>query len=440
MHRAMLLLAILVGLTVSHVPGQAIAGASCAYDPPTKTVTADVGATGSLSRDVAGAILANGSPCGAGTVSNTDAIVLVSAPSGHVTLDLAGGGFRPGATDEGDGSSEIEIDISFEPGSGSVHVLGTDGPDAISLTLSAGPGTERAYDLNADEAVHDLDVTFGAGPGIHPTIAGLGGDDTLHAGLGHDRLRFPVDVDGGDGDDSIGYLADGGSINGGDGADVLDESTASRAVRVSLGSTSDPGSVTIERFATASLVGVEHVVGGPSSDVIAGDAGRNRLRGGPGSDFISSWGGDDRIAGEDGEDVVRPGAGDDVVVGGVSPFADFVSFEGAPGPMTVDLAAHTAMGFGNDALRGIFIAVIGSSFDDVLLGDARTNILRGVGGNDRLVGRDGQDDLHGQRGNDVLLAGHGDDFLVGGKDGDRCEGGAGLHDRALSCETVNGVP
>jgi Ca2+-binding RTX toxin-like protein len=69
--------------------------------------------------------------------------------------------------------------------------------------------------------------------------------------------------------------------------------------------------------------------------------------------------------------------------------------------------------------------VVGTSFDDVLVGDDTIfNTLRGAGGDDVLIGRDGFDDLFG---------GPGDDVLRGGQGTDTCDGGPG-RDRLFGCE------
>jgi serralysin len=53
--------------------------------------------------------------------------------------------------------------------------------------------------------------------------------------------------------------------------------------------------------------------------------------------------------------------------------------------------------------------VVGSMFDDTLIGDANAN---------RLYGRDGADTLLGGGGQDVLMGGEGQDTLTGGADAD----------------------
>ncbi len=69
--------------------------------------------------------------------------------------------------------------------------------------------------------------------------------------------------------------------------------------------------------------------------------------------------------------------------------------------------------------------VVGSPYDDVLIGNAQNNFLRGLGGNDQLFGRAGDDILLGDFGNDYLEGGSGDDILIGGLGADTLRGGLG---------------
>jgi Ca2+-binding RTX toxin-like protein len=62
--------------------------------------------------------------------------------------------------------------------------------------------------------------------------------------------------------------------------------------------------------------------------------------------------------------------------------------------------------------------VIGSAFDDIILGNDVANLLSGQSGADRLEGRGGDDTLFGDLGNDILNGGLGNDSLTGGGDAD----------------------
>ena len=69
--------------------------------------------------------------------------------------------------------------------------------------------------------------------------------------------------------------------------------------------------------------------------------------------------------------------------------------------------------------------MLGSSFDDDLVGDSSSNIITGGAGNDRLGGDDGNDNLSGGDGNDQLIGGSGNDRLGGDGGNDNLTGGLG---------------
>jgi Ca2+-binding RTX toxin-like protein len=71
---------------------------------------------------------------------------------------------------------------------------------------------------------------------------------------------------------------------------------------------------------------------------------------------------------------------------------------------------------------------IGSSSNDVILGNGAVNNLRGGNGRDYIEGRAGNDKLYGNAGNDTLIGGNGSDRLVGyssGSEYDILTGGSG---------------
>ena len=69
---------------------------------------------------------------------------------------------------------------------------------------------------------------------------------------------------------------------------------------------------------TDTLIGIEHVHGGPFDDTITGDLNSNLLHGGEGNDIISSLDANDWIFGEEGDDTLNGGNGTaDLVDGGL---------------------------------------------------------------------------------------------------------------------------
>jgi hypothetical protein len=67
--------------------------------------------------------------------------------------------------------------------------------------------------------------------------------------------------------------------------------------------------------------------------------------------------------------------------------------------------------------------VIGSQYDDVLIGNSSANVLTGNDGDDVLLGTNGNDTLDGGIGRDILIGGNGQDYLDGGADDDILIGG-----------------
>ena len=190
--------------------------------------------------------------------------------------------------------------------------------------------------------------------------------------------------------------------------------------------------------------GADRIRGQGGSDLIVGFAGNDALNGGPGRDTMFGAAGRDKLRGAGGVDLLAGGIhadslldrsgiyqgfwggpGDDYIAGGQF---DYAFFTEASRGVRVDLQEGTAEGEGSDTLVGIG-AVVGSPFDDVLLGDPSANGLWGDAGDDLLDGRgntatletdetmDFADVLSGEGGNDTLIGDEGltfADFSAGG--------------------------
>ncbi|WP_276203272.1 calcium-binding protein, partial [Novosphingobium fuchskuhlense] len=102
--------------------------------------------------------------------------------------------------------------------------------------------------------------------------------------------------------------------------------------------------------------------------------------------------------GEGGNDIFMAGtdAGNDTYYGGEG--TNVVNYTGAKAALAISLATHTAFsaagdssaGIGNDGLWGIQ-TVIGSAFNDTLVGDGDANTFVGGAGNDKMAGSGGLD-------------------------------------------------
>jgi RTX calcium-binding nonapeptide repeat (4 copies) len=152
------------------------------------------------------------------TVTNTDTVVVRAGKrvaEGYLFLDFRYGLLTPGATDEGDGSSEIELEVDLDGG----EVFGrmTRGPDQVSMDFVDG---RTAVNLNAGESVDDTDLRVGARDAFF--VQGAGSGDQLYVDQTSPKTKFFQAIDGGQGED----LVQGGSgpnvLSGGFGSDVVE--------------------------------------------------------------------------------------------------------------------------------------------------------------------------------------------------------------------------
>ena len=135
-------------------------------------------------------------------------------------------------------------------------------------------------------------------------------------------------------------------------------------------------------------------------------------------EVLSGLEGNDTLEGREGQDSLRGGDG-----------FDFASYVSAPVGVTASLHSqnlNTGHAAGDDyhSVEGL----LGSAFDDVLIGDIGPNVLDGRDGNDTLTGRFGNDSLVGGLGEDTAaflqnlgqytLQDLGSRILVSGPDGD----------------------
>jgi Ca2+-binding RTX toxin-like protein len=239
----------------------------------------------------------------------------------------------------GDGIDTIEVNGAPLPEQFTVKPSPTAGRILFDrLTTPPGPfnidiGTAERLDLNAN-----------------------GGDDTLTADPGFDP-NFKLDVEGGDGNDSL---------DGGDAADLL-----------SGGGGNDR------------IVGDDNPLG--TRDEARGDAGDDTMVWNPGDDDDVNEGGDGNDTAE-----VNGASGDERFT--INPAAGRVDFDRTdPTPFSVDIGTTenllvNAAG-GNDRIKGT-----------AGLAGLIKSTLNGDDGNDRITGTDGEDALAGGKGHDLIKA------------------------------------
>ncbi len=316
-------------------------------------------------------------------------------------------------------SGNAPFEMTLDP------LAGTDiGPNTIYFTGGIaedaidGSATDRRIVATGGDGNDTLiggtpDDHFSGGRG-NDTLNGGGGNDVLNGGAGDDRVY------GGAGNDLLiaGSGAGDDTYDGGLDTDTITYASTAFGVSVDL----DAGTAVGDEVDTDTLANIDNVIGGSGRDTIVGDDKKNILRGEDGDDDLFGGPGADTLFGGDGWDLIDGGEGADFLDGGAGG-SDYVIYSYSDAGVSVSLGAGGAetIGSGGDAqgdLLSGFEAILGSDFDDVLIGNNAINNLLGGRGNDDLLGRGGRDLLVGGRGSDTLDGGADADVMKGGADDD----------------------
>jgi Ca2+-binding RTX toxin-like protein len=399
-------------------------------------------------------VTVNGAACALLNDVNAVTVDMAPSPSASLVFDLRAGPLGPGFTDEGNGSSEIEIQVVGMTAATSLFVYGGAGNDGfrVGQFLDTITGLFRGQiNMNAtlDGATPDVDVSFGGFPG-RLVLDGADGNDVLSgagAGVLFSRTyaapmflsdgRGVDQVVGGSGDDRVltnHEEADKGeSFSGGAGTDTYSTGgsyTQSAAIRLD-GLANDglncPGSACAGNNIAADF---EVVDGSPANELIVGDADPEVLIGGSGIDIIKGLGGDDTIRNQDSPRTSgRPntffgGPGDDLLyasVGAADTFLGGGGFDTVSFTMLTAGVVVTLDDLPNDGTPGMdadvaddIERIIGTGYADTITGNAADNTILGGPGPDSLFGLGGNDTLLGQGGNDNVNGGGGTDTCAQG--------------------------
>ena len=342
-----------------------------------------------------------------------------------------------------------EGDDELNGGDGNDRLIGEAGADE----MDGGSGIDEVSYQESDAGV-TVDLTEGTAEGGHAqgddisnienltgsnymdVLKGDSGANILQGLDGDDELR------GNDGNDVLEGGAGADRLNGGAGVDAVSYRDSDEGVTVDLEEGTGEGG-----HAEGDVItGIENVLGSGYDDRITGDDTANQLEGGDGDDQLRGGGGADRLEGGDGDDDLQGGGGADRLDGGEG--TDWVKYWRSDTGVTVNL--EEGSGAGGDAEGDVMMDiehVMGTSHNDVLIGDNGHNYLDGLDGNDELRGNDGDDWLTGRVGADRLDGGGGIDWVsywssdagvtVNLEDG-TAEGGHAGGDVIINVENIQG--
>ena len=276
---------------------------------------------------------------------------------------------------------------TLDGGSGNDLLNGGLGAD----TLVGGSGIDTATYIDAATGITAaLDASLAGQAGTESygdtfadieNLTGSAYADTL---IGNSGINALV---GGDGDDVLEGRGGADSLAGGNGIDSASYAQSVNAVSVSLLTGTGTGATTSESFGDT-LSNIENLTGSAYGDTLEGDANANVLDGGAGNDTLTG------------------GAGGDTLIGGDG--IDSASYAASTSGLTVALTAGLVTQTG-DAEGDTFSNVenlIGTAFNDTLVGDLSANTLNGGSGDDLLEGLSGADSLQGGTGNDTASYAH----------------------------------
>ncbi|MBX9847878.1 MAG: hypothetical protein K2X64_01190 [Rhodocyclaceae bacterium] len=254
----------------------------------------------------------------------------------------------------------------------------------VTFTVSSGGILNGGSTGTANDAAGDLLIGIQnlVGSSNNDTLVGDANDNNIQGGAGNDILQGRAGAD---------------TIDGGTGTNTASYANASTGVVTSL-ATGTHGGVTFTASGggilnggtsgTAGdaggdlLINIQDLRGSGLNDTLIGSSGNNTIEGGAGADTIDGSGGTDTIT--------YVNAGTRVISSLKAGTFGGITFTTVAGGVSNGGAAGTAGDAGGDVLTGIE-NMIGSGFNDTLVGDDSDNVLEGGAGGDTLNGQGGTD-------------------------------------------------
>ncbi|AIL66063.1 Ca2+-binding protein, RTX toxin [Rickettsiales bacterium Ac37b] len=293
-------------------------------------------------------------------------------------------------------------------------------------------------------------------------LHGMGGDDKICGGKGNDIIsggKGKNQLYGEEGNDLF-LLHEGiNNVIGGEGYNTADYSKASAGVNINLAEKQGKKSTgEIDSFVDIKgTIGSNYddiIIGDEEDNILSGNAGNDYINGGEWHDTISGGEGNNTLVGEGGNDIFLVSAGSNDIDGGngvdtinysnlrEDEYKLIIEKELEMRSSNQSLPTYALQQFNEPVLsdtKGLKIDlnlgyveksegydiftnvenIVGSHYDDIIIGDKQNNILDGF---------DGDDEIHGGEGNDMLIARRGKSKLYGDEGDDTFKVIAGTAD------------
>lgn len=381
---------------------------------------------------------------GGGNVNTVEVVMNTNS------VDLSAWAFQDWDPSGEDEFITITGDTSSETITGSIvrdNIITGFGNDTVDAGAGNDTITATGGSNNLDGGADDDLFVMTASSLVNQTVEGGLGDDTIDfSGVGGDNPTFVTgfDLDEGFSSNGAPYSGDWNGLENLTGIlgyrnDIIGNSSANELVGGTLGDT-----ITGES-------GNDTLLGLGGNDSLLGDSGVDSIVGGAGDDTIDGGFDVDEVSGGLGNDVFQitgNAFGDNIDGGGDTDTLDLSGWTFSSIAWDVNLALETYEFTPNSyGANGMYTLenvenVIGSDFNDSIVGAADDNLLSGGlgadtifgyggadtisgnGGADEVRGNAGADIIGGEGGNDAVFGGEGDDSLYGGAGNDTLSGGA----------------